>query len=105
MLSGIKLEAFFTADADRFNRLSFTWNDWLVDLSKERWTPETIVLLTSYARGCELEGWIGALFAGEKVNISERRPALHTALRQDGDRPLLVDGSTSYPGSAPCRRR
>ena len=97
MLTGIKLDAFFAADHDRFEGLSFRWNDWLIDLSKERWTPETITLLADYARGCELDGWIRALFAGEKLNLSERRPALHTALRQTDDASLFVDGKNIIP--------
>src|SRR5438477_247232 len=66
--SGIRLDALFAADPNRFSHLSFRWGDWLIDLSKERWTPETIALLLSYARDCELVSWISALFAGEKVN-------------------------------------
>ena len=62
------------------------WDDWLVDLSKERLTPETLQLLVAHARETGLEGWIAALFAGEKVNLSEGRPALHTALRQQATR-------------------
>ena len=96
-LAGIRLEALFAADPDRFTRLSFGWGDWLIDLSKERWTPATLALLASYARSCDLDGWIRALFAGEKVNLSEHRPALHTVLRQGDDAPLFVDGEDVVP--------
>src|SRR2546421_717180 len=89
---GVRLEQLFASDAHRFTNLSWRWNDWLVDLSKERWTTETLALLGSYGRACGLEQWVRALFAGEKVNLSERRPALHTALRQMDDTPLMVDG-------------
>ena len=65
---------------------------WLLDLSKERLGPDTLPLLVAHASAAGLPGWIAALFAGEKVNQSERRPALHTALRQTGDSPLVVDG-------------
>ena len=96
-LAGTTLTQLFARDPERFDRLSFAWDDWLVDLSKERLAPETLALLVAHARDAELEGWIAALFAGEKVNQSEGRPALHTALRQQDDGPLPVDGHDIVP--------
>jgi len=92
-LAGTTLADLFARDPDRFGRLSFGWDDWLIDLSKERLGADTLPLLVAHANGAGLPGWIAALFAGEKVNQSERRPALHTALRQADDAPLLVDGT------------
>ncbi len=66
------------------------WDDWLVDLSKER-LRRRYAALVAHARA-RPAGWIAALFAGEKINLSEGRPALHTALRQQDDTPLVVDG-------------
>jgi glucose-6-phosphate isomerase len=91
-LSRRTLADLFASDPDRFARLSFAWDDWLVDVSKERLGPDTLPLLVAHATAAGLPGWIAALFAGEKVNQSEHRPALHTALRQPGDAPLVVDG-------------
>jgi glucose-6-phosphate isomerase len=96
-LAGITLAEHFARDADRFARLSFAWDDWLVDLSKERLGSDTLPLLVAHATAAGLPGWIAALFAGEKINLSERRPALHTALRQTGDAPLFVDGRDIIP--------
>src|SRR5215831_2537747 len=96
-LAGTTLAQLFAHDADRFAQLSFTWDDWLVDLSKERLARDTLPLLVARARAADLPGWIAALFAGEKVNQSEGRPALHTALRQQGDAPLVVDGRDVIP--------
>ncbi len=87
----------FAEEPDRFARLSFRWDDWLVDLSKERIVPETLGLLLDHARAVGLEGWIAALFAGERVNLSEQRAALHTALRQQDDAPVRVDGRDVLP--------
>src|SRR4030095_411240 len=84
-------------DPGRFLNLSFAFDDWLVDVSKERLTRETLMLLAAHARDAGLEGWISALFAGEKINQSEGRPALHTALRQQDDTPLIVDGHDIVP--------
>ena len=96
-LAGQTLAQLFAGDPERFDHLSFSFDDWLVDLSKERLTRETLLLLVAHARDAGLEGWIAALFAGEKLNQSEGRPALHTALRQQGDAPLLVDGHDIVP--------
>ena len=96
-LSRRTLADLIAADPERFTRLSFAWDDWLVDLSKERLGTDTLPLLIAHAEAAGLPGWIAALFAGEKVNLSERRPALHTALRQQGDAPLVVDGRDVIP--------
>jgi len=96
-LAGRSLASLFDADDVRCARLSLVWDDWLADWSKQRLTPDTMNALVAHARERNLEEWIAALFAGEKINLSELRPALHTALRQSGDAPLLVDGADIIP--------
>jgi glucose-6-phosphate isomerase len=96
-LAGSSLAALFAADAQRFARLSLTWDEWLADWSKQRLTAETMALLVAYARARNLPAWMSALFAGEKINLSEQRAALHTALRQPDDTPLFVDGADVIP--------
>src|SRR5262245_66536085 len=92
LLAATRLEELFARDAGRFSRLSFAWDGWLLDLSKERLGEETLPLLVAHATERGLPGWIAALFAGEKVNQSQHLPALYTALRQADDTPLVVDG-------------
>jgi len=96
-LAGTTLAELFARDPNRFQRLSFEWDGWLLDLSKERLGEDTLALLVAHADSAGLPGWIAALLAGEKVNQSERRPALYTALRQTGDAPLVVDGRDIIP--------
>src|SRR6516165_11686033 len=96
-LSRRTLADLFASDPERFTRLSFAWDDWLVDLSKERLGADTLPLLVEHAAASDLPGWIAALFAGENVHQSERRPALHTALRQQDSTPLVVDGHDVIP--------
>ncbi|HZQ62390.1 MAG TPA: glucose-6-phosphate isomerase [Casimicrobiaceae bacterium] len=91
------LLSLFSDDPARFARLSVQWDGWLVDLSKERITPEAIAALLAHARDVGIEGWIAALFSGEKVNLTERRAALHTVLRQRDDTPVRVDGHDVLP--------
>src|SRR6266576_3136019 len=82
----------FANDRSRVQRMTLEWGDWRVDFSKERLTPDVLALLVAHAEACNVAHWIAALFAGEKINLSEGRPALHTALRKRTDTPLLVDG-------------
>ena len=107
LLERRSLVELFRSDPRRVSRLTLAWDDWLADWSKQRVTPDTMSALLAGARARNLEDWIAGLFAGEKVNLSEQRPALHTALRQQGDAPLLVDGADVIPAirSAQARMR
>ena len=72
----------FANDRSRVPRMTLEWGDWRVDFSKERLTPDALALLVAHAEASNVPHWVAALFAGEKINLSEGRPALHTALRQ-----------------------
>jgi len=85
------------ADPDRFQQLSLSQGPLLLDLSKQRITPDTLPLLQQLAESCDLQGRIEALFKGEPVNTSEQRPALHTALRAPATEQLLVEGEDVIP--------
>ena len=77
-------------DPYRYARYSIACGELLFDFSKHRITDETCDLLVGLAEACELPAWIARLYAGERVNTTEGRAALHTALR--GRRPVMVDG-------------
>jgi glucose-6-phosphate isomerase len=79
-------------DPERIAALTFEWSDWLVDISKERIDAETLAILLQVADITNLSNWINALFAGEKINLSERRPVLHPALRAPASSHVVVDG-------------
>lgn len=85
-----RLRDLFAEDPVRARRLTLRAGDILVDVSKNRVTDETMRLLCDVARAADLPAWISRLFGGAAVNTTEKRPALHTALRQSG--PLMVDG-------------
>ncbi len=78
-------------DPDRFDQFSFRHDELLLDLSRQRLTVATRSALLELARSCQLEQWIKALFEGAEVNHTEKRPALHTALRQPQQRPFLLN--------------
>jgi len=99
------LGGLFAADPARFDAFSWSWDGWLVDLSKERLTHEVLAALLREADAAGLPAWIAALFAGEKINQSEGRPALHMALRQQHDTPVEVDGQDVMPAVRAAQAR
>jgi glucose-6-phosphate isomerase len=97
-MAGRHLRDLFRTEPDRFRRFSASLDDLLVDLSKQRWDTEMLRLLLDLARAADLEGWRGRMFAGEKINSTEHRAVLHTALRNRANRPVMVDGKDVMPG-------
>jgi glucose-6-phosphate isomerase len=83
----------FAADPQRCSRLALEWHGWHVDFAKERIDAATLATLVDHARSVNLEHWIAALFAGEKLNLSEDRPVLHPLLRRPEGAAVLVGGS------------
>jgi len=86
------LSELLAGDAKRFEQFSLRHEGLLLDFSKQRVNAQTLELLCGLARECDLPAWIEKLFRGEKVNNSENRAALHTALRLPADSKLLLDG-------------
>jgi glucose-6-phosphate isomerase len=91
------LRQLFLDDSLRFEHLSVTELDFLYDFTRQRLTPNTIELLLALARDCKLEQRIQALFAGEPVNNTERRAAMHMALRNTAERPIVIEGHDVMP--------
>ena len=87
----------FRRDHERFENFSVRLGDMLFDYSKNRITRETMSLLLDLARQEGLEQKIQAMFAGEKINATEHRAVLHTALRNRSGRPVMVDGQDVMP--------
>ncbi|WP_286239736.1 glucose-6-phosphate isomerase [Neptuniibacter halophilus] len=96
-MSARHISDLFKSDTQRFTQLSFSQDDILLDLSKQRMTEETLSLLTSLASERNLQQWTEDLFSGAPVNASENRPALHTALRAPGSSSLLLNGQDIIP--------
>ncbi len=92
-LAGTHLRELFAGDPGRHERFSIGLGGLLFDYSKQRVTADTMRLLVQLARECELEAAIERLLSGERVNFTENRPALHTALRAGtaGGRGLTAD--------------
>ncbi|MDD2863719.1 MAG: glucose-6-phosphate isomerase [Methylococcales bacterium] len=87
----------FKNDAARHEKFSLTFNDILFDYSKNRINDNTLPLLINLAKQAGLESKINAMFSGEKINITEKRAVLHTALRNRANTPIYVDGKDVMP--------
>jgi glucose-6-phosphate isomerase len=81
----------------RFARFHIELDDLLFDYSKHRLTETTLELLLDLARAARVEARRAALFAGEPVNVTEHRPALHMALRNLSGRPMFAEGHDVMP--------
>ncbi|PIE23227.1 MAG: glucose-6-phosphate isomerase [Planctomycetota bacterium] len=93
----LQMRDLFAEDPGRFERFSLQAGEILLDYSKNRVNAETMQLLTGLARDRGLEERRQALFAGERINATEGRAVLHTALRNRSDRPVMVDGEDVMP--------
>ena len=87
----------FKIDPDRFNKFSINFNEILFDYSKNRISEDTVSLLLKLASQAELKEKTQALFSGEKINTTEHRAVLHTALRNRSNQPIYVDGQDVMP--------
>ncbi|WP_040439333.1 glucose-6-phosphate isomerase [Roseibium aggregatum] len=96
-LEGTSLRQLFAADPARFETFSAKTDDLLLDYSKSRIDAKALDLLIGLARAADVEGKRAAMFAGEKINGTEQRAVLHTALRNQSDQPVLVDGEDVMP--------
>ncbi len=93
----LQMRDMFAEDPKRFDKFSLKFNDFLLDYSKQRISEKTMTLLTNLARQSDIEAWREKMFSGEKINFTENRAVLHTALRNRSNKPVLVDGKDVMP--------
>jgi glucose-6-phosphate isomerase len=91
------LRDLFAADAQRSEKFAREGVNLLFDFSRQLIDEQTLRLLLDLAQARGLQERIAAMFAGEKINITENRAVLHVALRNRSDRPILVDGQDVMP--------
>jgi glucose-6-phosphate isomerase len=87
----------FSADPDRFQKFSLSLGDILFDYSKNIISQKTLQLLLQLADDCKLKEAIHDMFAGIRINETEQRSVLHTALRNFSDTAILVEGKDIMP--------
>ena len=93
----LQMRQMFWDDPARFDKFSLRLGGLLFDYSKNRINGETINLLVALAEQAELPACIGRMFGGKKINSTEQRAALHTALRNRSGRSVYVDGKDVMP--------
>lgn len=91
------LKDLFAQDGERFEKFSILFEDILVDYSKNRIDDTTIALLIQLAKECKLDEAIKAMYSGEKINVTEDRPVLHIALRNQSNKAIFVEGKDVMP--------
>ena len=82
----------FEQNSQRFEQFSIKLNPFLLDYSKNLISAETMAKLLELAKECEVEQWREKMFSGERINSTEDRAVLHTALRSRSDKPVMLDG-------------
>lgn len=96
-MQSVRMDELFSRDSERFRRFSIVHNDILFDYSKNIINKDTVDLLLALARQTSLDKGIQAMFSGEKINLTEGRAVLHTALRNFSNRPVLNEGVDVMP--------
>ncbi|CAN5356264.1 glucose-6-phosphate isomerase [soil metagenome] len=87
----------FAADRHRFEHCSLEHDQLLLDYSRHAVTDDTMELLRLLADTCGVAGQIERMFAGEPINVTEQRPALHVALRNRSGRQMSAGGEDVMP--------
>ena len=96
-MKSIQMKSLFNNDARRFDHYSLVFGDILFDYSKNLISSETMQLLQDLARESQVAEAIQAMFSGEKINRTENRSVLHTALRNLSGDPVYSDGKDVMP--------
>ena len=96
-IKNISIKGMFQEDTNRAEKFHIKWEDFLVDYSKNRINQTTINLLLDLANEVGLKEAIGSHFSGEKINQTEDRSVLHTALRSSIDDVILLDNKNIIP--------
>ncbi|WDE11441.1 glucose-6-phosphate isomerase [Thalassomonas haliotis] len=86
------MNTLFAEDSKRFDKFSIELPRLLLDYSKNLIDDETMATLLKLAEETQVTQWREKMFSGEKINKTEHRAVLHTALRRHSDEPLVVDG-------------
>ncbi|WP_292009605.1 glucose-6-phosphate isomerase [Chryseobacterium sp.] len=92
-----ELRELFQANHNRFEEFSLKRENFLFDYSKNLINSKTKQLLLNLAEECQLKDAINKMFSGDKINETEGRAVLHTALRDFSDKEILVDGENIKP--------
>lgn len=93
----LKMRDLFEEDENRAQKYTLSYENMLVDYSKNRINDEIMQALFALARDCHLDEKIKDMFGGSKINRTENRAVLHTALRNRGEKPVMLDNQNVMP--------
>ncbi len=96
-IKDVQMRDMFASDANRFEKFSISLEDMLLDYSKHRINEKTMKLLIDLAKASGVEEAAKKMFSGEKINWTEGRAVLHSALRNRSNTPVYVDGKDVMP--------
>ncbi len=97
LFENVHMKDLFFNDQERFGRFSVQMQELLFDYSKNIITENTVEILLELAADCKLKEAMEAMFTGQRINETENRAVLHTALRNFSDKPVLTDGVDVMP--------
>jgi len=95
--SNDKISDYFKNDPERFNKMSLQLGEIFLDYSKNKISDETLKTLITLADHSPLHQRRAQMFSGDIINVTEKRPVLHTALRNRGEEPVVVNGEDVMP--------
>src|SRR5690554_4196964 len=101
----VQMKDLFEQYPKRFEKMSIVFGDILFDYSKNIVTEKTLEKLLQLAKDCKVKEAREAMFAGEKINETEDRAVMHTALRSFSDKPITVDGEDIMPEVRETRQK
>ena len=104
-IKDVHMKDWFIEDEQRANRFTIIWDDFYVDYSKNRITQKTIDLFKELAEELDLNDAISKYFSGDKINQTEDRAVLHTALRASEDDKVFVDDKNIIPEVYQVRKK
>ena len=93
----LNMRSVFQNDPDRFEKFHVVWKDFLLDYSKNLITEDDFQALLTLAEEKKVRLKAEEMFTGKRINITENRAVLHTALRNISNKPVMVDGKDVMP--------
>ncbi len=97
LFENVRMKDLFHNDTDRFSRFSIQMDELFFDYSKNIITENTLEILLELAADCKLKDAMDAMFNGERINETENRAVLHTALRNFSGGPVYTDDVDVMP--------
>jgi len=94
------IKELFSSNPKRFEEFNISFGDMIFDFSKLNLDNQVLEKLIQLVKVCDVEEKRDAMFGGEKINITENRAVLHTALRNKKEKAVFVDGKDVMPDIA-----